>query len=102
MLDAGNSTGGRIRRGRLRSQALGVEAIFAALFLPAGPRALDRLWDFQLHDGKAKGAWPWLSLALDPWEMPESPFYGAALAAIAAANAPASANAPKFAPISQT
>jgi squalene-hopene/tetraprenyl-beta-curcumene cyclase len=71
------------------SQALGVEAIFAALFLPTDERALDRLWAFQLREGKAKGAWPWFSLALDPWEMPESPFYGAALAAIAAGNAPA-------------
>ena len=74
------------------SQALGVEAIFAALFLArdqTGDQAFDRLWAFQLREGKSKGAWPWFQLALDPWEMPESPFYGASLAALAVGMTPA-------------
>jgi len=78
------------------SQALGVEAIFAALFLtlehPGGAdanRALDRMWSLQLREGTNQGAWAWFSLNLDPWETPDSPFYGAALAAVAAGSTPA-------------
>jgi hypothetical protein len=77
------------------SQALGVEAIFAALFLtlehPGGPdanRALERMWSLQIQDGKDKGAWSWFSLNLDPVETPDSRFYGAAVAAMAVAAAP--------------
>ena len=61
---------------------LGVESIMAARFL-ASPEAVDRMWALQLHEGDAKGAWNWFNLELDPWEMPESRFYGAALAAMA-------------------
>jgi hypothetical protein len=59
-----------------------VESIFAARFLGTGD-ALDRMWALQVHVGAAKGAWNWFSLDRDPWEMPESRFYGAALAAMA-------------------
>ena len=44
---------------------------------------MDRMWALQIHEGAAKGAWNWFSLERDPWEMPESRFYGAALAAMA-------------------
>lgn len=52
-------------------------------------QAFDRLWLLQSREGKAKGAWPWFDLDLDPWETPDSAFYGAALAALAAGAAPA-------------
>jgi len=82
------------------SQGLGVEAVFAALFLSLADsvggtldadarKAFDRLWSLQLREGPARGAWPWFSLDLDPYEMPESQFYGAAVAALAAGNTPA-------------
>jgi len=84
----------------LASQAMGVEAIFAALFLarqdgaggvmsPETTKAFDRLWALQIAGGAAKGAWPWFELDLDPWETQNSPFYGAALAALAVGEAPA-------------
>ena len=60
---------------------LGVESILAARFLATGD-AFDRMWALQIHEGAAKGAWNWFSLDRDPWEMPESRFYGAALAAM--------------------
>jgi squalene-hopene/tetraprenyl-beta-curcumene cyclase len=72
----------------LASQALGVEAIFSALFLNSRP-AFDRLWSLQIPDGKNAGSWPWFSLNAEPYEMPESSFYGASLAAIAAGGAEA-------------
>ena len=66
--------------------SIGVESVLAALFL--GTEAMDRMWALQTKDGKAKGAWNWFSLDDDPWEMPESNFYGATLAAIAVGSAP--------------
>lgn len=48
-------------------------------------KAFDRMWAAQMPDG----GWRWYSLNDDPWEMPESRFFGAALAAVAVGNAPA-------------
>ena len=84
----------------LASQALGVESILSALFLAsvdtAGGtmsaltrRAFDRMWSLQNQNGKTQGAWAWFSLNLDPWEMPESQYLGASLAALAAGMTPA-------------
>jgi squalene-hopene/tetraprenyl-beta-curcumene cyclase len=83
----------------LASQYLGVEAVYAALFLAQADaanetlsadaqKAFDRLWSLQLREGPAKGAWSWFSLGLDPYEMPPATFYGAALAALAVGAAP--------------
>jgi hypothetical protein len=81
-------------------EALGVETVFAALFLAAEDaptaklssdteRAFARLWALQIREGKNKGAWVWNTYDLDPWEMPESSYFGAALAAVATGTAPA-------------
>jgi len=72
------------------SQKLGVEAILAALFLtgPDAETAFDRLWPLQVREGKSRGAWAWFEFNLDPWESPESEFFGASLAAMAVGNAP--------------
>lgn len=66
--------------GAFAAQETSVEAIFAALFLPDSPEAFERLWKLQ----NPNGAWAWNSANLDPWEMPESEYFGAAFAAIAA------------------
>jgi squalene-hopene/tetraprenyl-beta-curcumene cyclase len=73
----------------------GVETIFTALFLtrdgadpPALQKAFDQLWLLQVRDGRLKGAWPWYSANLDPWETPPSLYYGTALAALAIGAAP--------------
>ncbi|MCU1236805.1 MAG: putative squalene-hopene cyclase [Candidatus Solibacter sp.] len=68
--------------------SLGVESVLAAL-LVGSEQALDRMWALQIKEGDAKGSWHWFSLNDDPWEMPESNFYGATLAAMALAGAPA-------------
>ncbi|HUI56724.1 MAG TPA: prenyltransferase/squalene oxidase repeat-containing protein [Bryobacteraceae bacterium] len=77
------------------SQGRGVEGVLAALFLSLADdgskpdsdaqKAFDRLWSLQLKEGPSKGAWPWFSRGLDPYEMPHSAFCGAALAAVAVA-----------------
>ena len=69
------------------AQSLGVESILSVLFLRTQP-ALDQMWALQHRDGNLKGAWAWFSLELDPWEMPESSYFGATLAALAVAGPP--------------
>jgi len=82
------------------SQGLGVEAVMSALLLASADvrsgalsseseQAFQRMWALQIPDGKDKGAWLWNSFDLDPWEEPDSMFYGAALAALAVGTAPA-------------
>jgi squalene-hopene/tetraprenyl-beta-curcumene cyclase len=74
------------------SQSVGVEAIFAALFLspekPAARQAWDRLWSMQFHEGAAKGSWPWFEFNSDPYETADSGFFGASLAALAISATP--------------
>ena len=65
------------------SPGLGVESVLAARFL-ATADALDRMWALQVREGAARGSWNWFSLNQDPWEMPDSRYFGAALAALAA------------------
>jgi hypothetical protein len=86
-------------KGTYADQATGVESVLAALLLATendggklsadAEKAFERMWSLQIREGKSKGAWDWYSLNLDPWETPDSVFYGAALAAIAAGSAPA-------------
>jgi squalene-hopene/tetraprenyl-beta-curcumene cyclase len=64
---------------RQAALAPGVQVIHSALFTGD----FDRMWSLQIKEGKDKGAWKWFHLDLDPWEMPESTFYGATLAALA-------------------
>ncbi|MBS1855988.1 MAG: hypothetical protein JST11_11530 [Acidobacteria bacterium] len=70
------------------SESIGVESIFAAVFLRGSAAAMQRLWDLQLRDGQARGAWNWFELELDPWENTDAPFFGAALAALAVKDSP--------------
>jgi squalene-hopene/tetraprenyl-beta-curcumene cyclase len=63
----------------LVQQTTGVQRIHSALLTGD----LQSLWPLQITQGKDKGAWNWFHLELDPWEMPESTYYGATLAAIA-------------------
>jgi squalene-hopene/tetraprenyl-beta-curcumene cyclase len=69
------------------SQSVAVEAIFAALFLPrekpAAQQAWERLWSMHIHEGAAKGSWPWFDFNTDPYETSDSAFFGASLAALA-------------------
>ncbi|WP_321474134.1 hypothetical protein [uncultured Paludibaculum sp.] len=91
----------RITKEPMASQAIGVEAIFAALFLaradepsgtmsPATRQAFDRLWRLQQKTGPLQGAWQWYVFNTDPYETSDSPFFGATLAALAVGSAPAS------------
>jgi len=77
-----------------------VEAIFSAMFLSDADapktmsahrqKAFDQVWSLQNGEGKNQGAWRWYAASLDPWENPESVYYGASLAALALGTTPAS------------
>jgi hypothetical protein len=87
-------------KGRHGDEAVGVESVLSTLFLVEqgsgkalsveARKSFDRMWALQLREGKSAGAWTWNEYNLDPWEMPDSVFYGAALAAVAVGEAPAS------------
>jgi len=46
------------------------------------------MWALQQTQGDRAGAWAWLQFGLKPWEASDSPYYGAALAAVAVGAAP--------------
>jgi squalene-hopene/tetraprenyl-beta-curcumene cyclase len=81
------------------SESRGTEAVLNALVLATrdaeaeslsrdAAAAFEHLWDLQMKTGDLEGAWPWLDFGLQPWEAPESPYFGASLAAIAVGTAP--------------
>lgn len=50
--------------------------------------ALGVMWSLQMKTGPNTGAWTWLNFNYEPWESPNSPYFGASLAAIAVGSAP--------------
>jgi squalene-hopene/tetraprenyl-beta-curcumene cyclase len=81
------------------TESRGTEAVLNALILSrrdgrAGSlsddarRAFANLWQLQFRAGDQKGAWAWLNFHYEPWEANGSPYFGAALAAIAVGSAP--------------
>ena len=50
--------------------------------------AFENMWALQQMTGQKKGRWSWLQFDLEPWEASDSPYYGAALAAVAVGTAP--------------
>lgn len=67
-----------------------VDSVLAAVILTKDTAALDRMFSFQIREGENRGAFPWYSLKLDPWESADSKYFGAALAAVAISQAPRS------------
>jgi squalene-hopene/tetraprenyl-beta-curcumene cyclase len=50
--------------------------------------ALGNMWTLQMKTGPNSGAWTWLNFGFEPWESPNSPYFGASLAALAIGAAP--------------
>jgi squalene-hopene/tetraprenyl-beta-curcumene cyclase len=80
-------------------ESRGTEAVLNALILseadasrghlsPATRAALDDMWALQRVDGPKAGSWPWIQFNNEPWEAPDSDYYGATLAALATGLAP--------------
>jgi squalene-hopene/tetraprenyl-beta-curcumene cyclase len=81
------------------SESRGTEAVLNALVLSTRDRAagslsddtraaLANMWDLQMRTGELNGAWAWLNFHYEPWESPSSPYFGAAMAAMAVGSAP--------------
>jgi squalene-hopene/tetraprenyl-beta-curcumene cyclase len=81
------------------SESRAIEAVMNALVLSrrdarAGHlsddtrTALDVMWSLQMKTGPNNGAWTWLNFDYEPWEAPNSPYFGASLAALAIGSAP--------------
>lgn len=81
------------------SESRGTESVLNALILAtrdaqvgtvsdAGRAAFTHMWAQQFRAGALKGAWAWLNFRYEPWEADGSPYFGAALAAVAVGRAP--------------
>jgi squalene-hopene/tetraprenyl-beta-curcumene cyclase len=81
------------------AQSRGTESVLNALILASYDSqvgklsddtraAFDHMWALQQNTGVNKGAWNWLEFNDQPWEAPDSTYYGAGLAAIAVGTAP--------------
>ena len=46
------------------------------------------MWALQMKTGPESGAWTWLNFKMEPWESPNSPYFGASMAALAVGSAP--------------
>lgn len=77
------------------AESRGTEAVLNALVLarynaPAAIDALNDMWAVQLKAGEKRGSWIWLNFHNEPWEAPDSAFWGASLAGLATGLAPES------------
>jgi squalene-hopene/tetraprenyl-beta-curcumene cyclase len=81
------------------AQSRGTEAVLNALVLAAhdartnhfsqtARTAFEHMWSTQLTTGPDAGSWAWLDFSLEPWEAPESQYFGAALGLMAVNVAP--------------
>ncbi len=81
------------------SESRAIEAVMNALVLSTRDAengtlsvdtktALDVMWRLQMKTGPQNGAWTWLNFGYEPWESPNSAYFGASLAARAIGLAP--------------
>ena len=81
------------------SESRGTESVLNALVLATRDartgtladdtrQAFAHMWAQQMKTGALDGAWAWLNFSYAPWEAPESPYFGAAMAVAALGTAP--------------
>jgi hypothetical protein len=81
------------------SESRGTESVLNALVLATRDArsgslgddtrtAFANMWALQMKTGDLDGAWAWLNFHYEPWESPGSPYFGAAMAAMAVGSAP--------------
>ncbi len=81
------------------SESRAIESVMNALVLARrdaevghlsddGQTALANMWTLQMKVGPQSGAWTWLNFGYEPWESPNSPYFGASMAALAVGSAP--------------
>jgi squalene-hopene/tetraprenyl-beta-curcumene cyclase len=81
------------------SESRGTESVLNALILATRDAergvltdetrmAFANMWALQMRTKELSGSWAWLNFGLNPWESTTSPYFGAALAAVAVGTAP--------------
>lgn len=81
------------------SESRAIESVMNALVLVTRDResghlsadsktALNIMWSLQMKTGPQNGAWTWLNFGYEPWESPNSAYFGASMAALAIGTAP--------------
>jgi squalene-hopene/tetraprenyl-beta-curcumene cyclase len=81
------------------SESRAIEAVMNALVLATrdaetGVLSADTktafgvMWRLQMKTGPQNGAWTWLNFGYEPWESPNSAYFGASMAALAVGTAP--------------
>src|SRR3954469_25312125 len=81
------------------SESRAIEAVMNAVVLATRDAESGRLsadtktafavmWPLQMKTGPQNGAWTWLNFGYEPWESPNSAYFGASIAALAIATAP--------------
>jgi len=81
------------------SESRGTESVLNALVLATrdshvgqpsddARAAFENMWALQFRSGDLGGGWAWLNFHNEPWEANDSPYFGAALAAIAVGREP--------------
>jgi squalene-hopene/tetraprenyl-beta-curcumene cyclase len=81
------------------SESRAIEAVMNALVLTTrdaesghmsadSKTALANMWALQMKTGPQNGAWTWLNFGYEPWESPNSPYFGASMGALAVGTAP--------------
>jgi squalene-hopene/tetraprenyl-beta-curcumene cyclase len=84
---------------QMAAQARGTEAVLNALVLASYDAqnghlsddtraAFKNMWTTQRTTGDERGGWPWIQFGNEPWEAPDSAYYGTSLAAVAVGTAP--------------
>jgi len=91
--------GGETKSSPKAEESRGTESVLNALILATSDEqagrlshdallAFDNMWAQQQSTGEERGSWWWLNFGNEPFEARDSPYYGAALAAIATGSAP--------------
>jgi squalene-hopene/tetraprenyl-beta-curcumene cyclase len=81
------------------SESRAIESVMNAVVLTTRDRpsghlsadaktALANMWALQMKTGPQDGAWTWLNFGYEPWESPNSAYFGASMAALAVGTAP--------------
>src|SRR5262249_17799850 len=81
------------------SESRAIESVMNALVLATRDAESGRLsadtktafavmWALQMKTGPQNGAWTWLTFGYEPWESPNSAYFGASLAALSVGTAP--------------
>ena len=84
----GDKNGGPGTESVLNALVLSREDALSGHLTETTKQALRIMWSQQTKMGERAGAWPWHNFGNEPWEAPDSVYWGATLAAVTTGTAP--------------